>query len=877
MGMTPDEWKTQMLKAIKAREPMLEDAQQKVRNAEDDALRRRPVGVSSKEMYADDSDVQHARERLATEESQQQVIRDEAEAKTKQYEHDKAAIQAKLKKSTKDLAAAKKVAESPAPLTAALKLVVDHVAANDFSDAERAFTALQVLIATTRKDGVKREHDAKKAAERALFERAIPDLENFDTYENIQEQAPEQIEALNATFDAMLTRANELGAAGASLDEQKAMLAHIPENFWPDRFFTELEAWRITEAAFLDEAVGKLFEAAKEEESTAEKAEKGAETAKGLAETAAKAKPKDDDTEAFLAAARKDFATAAEDVAMAAEVGGIVAGIVAGRGKERTPEETVKIGLERTKAIASVSTGILDQLAEHFESVEQLQAAKAVIDILNGVNGPVIDMASSFIDAGTADEASQDTTKNAQERLKAQQEYEAALWKAVSAAAATGVSVTKVLLPLAGEVGKQVTPILGVPSNGIAVVKSVKEAIERGMLRSQTGELGEEAAATDPRYTRMIQQEMASLNKGIAKATVNAIGNTVEAVGSVTAAAGAAPVGGAIAIVGKVITYGGKAVFFVVDTAQAKQCEATLKRARAGDREARKEIFANSGRYAKMFIAIGATKTPPDEIAVKFVTQRGMTDADLNDSSTGTFVVRQYLLTKSGEKDGHETILDTIGEAASAVKRKVGDVLSGVDRSIAYGDEQKKWKPSTIRFTGSWWLKTEADAVKNGLDYDTIDGLQGAFSNFESSKGIAEQNNDAARWADHFEAARTLQRRVIGFSPRTNSKESHVAMETCRSELLDQLNRIVSDLQAKIDPAETARQDEAIREACGTMLVKAKDQMVELGVVDTWLPKANQASELLMTDKNVEAMALLESVLGSLQTERLKQAAATAS
>lgn len=898
MGMTPDDWKREMLKAIRKREPMLQEAEDRLRQAETRVVEERPVGISLEEAKADSSDLAFARERLEREQAAEAAIRAEADAKIARYEREKKQVADALAAIAADFAAARKVAETDAALVKLHDAVAAHRDASDFDKAMDALADLRREINETRKEAARVEHLVKSEAEAKLFAELTDGFDDFDTYENVLEKTPEKIAELNAAFDAMLARSREMAAAGASLEEQKAMLAHIPENFWPDRFFAELDAWRVTEAALLEEAVTKLFDPAKEKaSSTAETIEKVAETGVTIGGAATKLKPseeggtkqtptdatvpmatltepppKDPAFIAFLTDAREKTAMVGENLELAGELGALVAGIAGGSETERTPEEKVKIGLERTKAIASVATGILDQVAEHLESVEQLQAAKAVIDLLTGVNGPVIDMATSFIGAGEQDGARNDTSKTADERLKAQQAYEEALWKAVGAAAATGVSVTKVLLPLAGEVGTQMTPILGVPANGIAVVRSVKDLLESRALRSETTTLATEAATIDPQYTRMIEQELSQLNTSIAKSAVTAVGNTIDAVGSVTSATGAAHVGAPIAIVGKAITYGGKAVFFVVDNVHASKCQTLLEEARAGKREARKQIFSESGRYAKMFIAIGATKTPPDVIALKFIQQRGLTEADLADSSTSTYVVRQFLLTKSGEKDDHETIVDTIKKGASAAATKVGDVMNARDRSIAYGDEQKKWTYATpIRITGEWWLATEREALANGLKADAADGLQGAFSTFKSSLDIAQKTKDGARWADHYTAAGDLHRRMVSFTAVSNDDQVHVAMNRLRTELIDMLNATMKELEGRIDPEAAAAREAAVRDACSGKLQEVNGLVHELGLQATWAPKIDEVMNLIGSEQYEEALGRLSTMGATLTYQRQEQ------
>ena len=267
-----------------------------------------------------------------------------------------------------------------------------------------------------------------------------------------------------------------------------------------------------------------------------------------------------------------------------------------------------------------------------------------------------------------------------------------------------------------------------------------------------------------------------------------------------------------------------------------------------------------------MFLAIGATRTPPDQIALAFIQQRGLTEADLDDSSTSTLVVRKYLLTRSGEKDDHRTIADTLTEGAAAVGKKVGDVMNARDRSIPYGDEQKKWTYRTpVRITGQWWLATERDALTNGLAADAADGLQGAFSAFESSLKIATQTDDMARWVDHQAAARELHQRVVHFSPDANSGEQHVAMGRLREELLEMLNESIARLEQRIDPAAVVARNDAMKKGCRVQLQEVSQLMRELDVRTQWQPKVDEAMVLIGDGEYVAAFAKLNPIVNSLR------------
>src|SRR5207253_2738147 len=68
----------------------------------------------------------------------------------------------------------------------------------------------------------------------------------------------------------------------------------------------------------------------------------------------------------------------------------------------------------------------------------------------------------------------------------------------------------------------------------------------------------------------------------------------------------------ALTVVGKTVKYGSKIVFTNINWGRARTAMAVLAEARAGNPQARVQIFEDSNLYAKMYICCLANETPPN-------------------------------------------------------------------------------------------------------------------------------------------------------------------------------------------------------------------------------------------------------------------------
>ena len=142
-------------------------------------------------------------------------------------------------------------------------------------------------------------------------------------------------------------------------------------------------------------------------------------------------------------------------------------------------------------------------------------------------------------------------------------------------------------------------------------------------------------------------------------------GAIIEATG-----AHAAPAGTALKIVGSVIQYWQHIVFTNIEWGQANGAKKLLKEAQAGNPIARMQIFEDSNRYAKMYIAILVKDGNP--LAKKFIEQRGIEEGDL-DQSMSLKILREAMLKDVDQRD--ETDVADLGLAGG--HRSRGIVGSG--------------------------------------------------------------------------------------------------------------------------------------------------------------------------------------------------------
>ena len=201
-------------------------------------------------------------------------------------------------------------------------------------------------------------------------------------------------------------------------------------------------------------------------------------------------------------------------------------------------------------------------------------------------------------------------------------------------------------------------PGLGIAANLLSLSLDIKGIAEKMVERHRTKALLQDAEIYDRKYVGPLKQEISSLNRRIAKQSVDVAITTLQLAGNITTIAGHPEAGAAIAIVAGVLQVGNKLVFEGINEAMLKDARDTLKKAQAGDRKAQIQIMEKSPLYAKMLIAVGCTNEPPDPIALEFVRQRGITEKDIRDAGTSKYIVRRFLrkklLAHAEESDSHD-------------------------------------------------------------------------------------------------------------------------------------------------------------------------------------------------------------------------------
>src|SRR5262249_4382880 len=152
----------------------------------------------------------------------------------------------------------------------------------------------------------------------------------------------------------------------------------------------------------------------------------------------------------------------------------------------------------------------------------------------------------------------------------------------------------------------------GIAIAGVDLAMVAKKLAEQGMRRAQTSNMKEEAyqhlaemkledggafvnslkneiAARDEQMTRTVLEEGVDAGAGMASSIAITAGGHYGAVAAVV-----------ITAVGKTIKYGSKIVFTNINWARAREAMAVIAEARAGNPQARVQVFQDSNLYAKM-------------------------------------------------------------------------------------------------------------------------------------------------------------------------------------------------------------------------------------------------------------------------------------
>jgi hypothetical protein len=520
----------------------------------------------------------------------------------------------------------------------------------------------------------------------------------------------EQIQLMQRAITQAAQRAEACLKTQGSPEEAERMMEHIPVSMWPDKFVRELNAFYETERAFTAEAEGQqdatleemlkpksLLDTAvaanaqatetlsfikdsfdtlfyettlKDKDGNVIKDEDGDDKkAKFLGFTTPgdnKEKPKNvsDTFEAlgFGAAISTAFFTGAEAVGkiltpeekqQAADF------ILTGKHNETDPLKRAKADKKRIAILAGLkmSSGLMAAIAG---KVKDEKSGVTDNNIASGALSSVSTLINGFL---TIIDIVDDTSlpRNTQEYWNKNLDR---VTKIAGAAIGFGKSVAEVvdlLSPISGQIIPGFGIAAGILSIGVDIINIAKLAYKA----HQASQLIKDAKLYERELVNPLEQELHSLRKRIVKKSVDVAANVVGVAGDITTVAGEPATGTALKIIAGVLKMGNAIVFKAIDMAEMKRAQNTLDAARKGDRKAKIRIFKESPRYAKMFLAIAATRNPPSPIALEFLRQRGFTERDLQRPTASLEVVNKFLvdirkdvrlelLSQAEERDNHD-------------------------------------------------------------------------------------------------------------------------------------------------------------------------------------------------------------------------------
>lgn len=517
-------------------------------------------------------------------------------------------------------------------------------------------------------------------------------------YENSGVFEPEQIALMNKMMEQAMTRARAIMQAGGSFKEAEATVAHIPTTVLPDEFIEQLRAFAITEKALREE----------QEQTAQEQATK----ALGLHEiildkdlnanmglvvsqltnldsltTYKQWSEKDNKYETLYIGT--DDKSQAQAHKVVANVGNFLDTAFSSIAAFNKIKESLSQEEKRKMAADYLFKGELD-FEEEGSDVGHVKNPKdklisdrkrsillAGMNVVAKISGTVDNTAGTYVKEVAPEFSATmqgislffsevanliDGTTNADDIARSTEQ----LWQdrfqnfetAAKALLATGTGIAKAVA-LFGEIPAGILPGLGIAANALNLAINIKGIAEKLVLRHRTVQLQNQAKLFDRSYIGPLQQEISSLNRRIAKQSIEAGTDALAMAGGIVDAAGVTyGVGTAITLVAGALKAANELVFTGINEAQMAKARKLLKKARAGDRQAKIDIMQNSPIYAKMFIAIGATENPPNAIALEFIRQRGITERDIKNAGTSTMIVRRFLrkqlLEKSEEQDSHE-------------------------------------------------------------------------------------------------------------------------------------------------------------------------------------------------------------------------------
>lgn len=330
--------------------------------------------------------------------------------------------------------------------------------------------------------------------------------------------------------------------------------------------------------------------------------------------------------------------------------------------KGQAPEgraEKIKGGLDKAGLVVKLTSGALG-------AIPGLKGSEAA-DVIESINVALTGMAQALeavglsIDGGLASGEHDDASATASPvALKIADEK---MMQALTGLGSLGADVLAKFIP-----------VIDVMKNGADCVAAIKDTMERSKLRASSGELRDKAQLdTTSQLSRAFDQAQGretrlAVGSGIDAAT----SGLSTAAGVATATVVGAKVGAVIEVLSGVIKVGGATVLAGVDEVEARAAVKTLRAAQAGDTEAQVLVFAAHAHYAKMLIAVLAMDDNP--LARKYLIDRGLEEADLDNPLTTADLLFDYAVLKSNETDEPASKIDK----AIAVAKAAGETLLAV-------------------------------------------------------------------------------------------------------------------------------------------------------------------------------------------------------
>jgi hypothetical protein len=599
--------------------------------------------------------------------------------------------------------------------------------------------------------------------------------------------ASPELQEMAKNLNYRLAQMEKLCALGEDpLDVARRVFEGIPENFWPPRAMKLIAMFRAAEAEFAEEQL--LAEA--------EKFLGKNDLVKGV----------DELREAVEAAKQKPMTPAEYEKTLEGDA-------------LETFKDTLDAGQQQLIANASSIMGLFGDpstgrgTAADAVAKQQLQDAGIPANTDVGTAAGALGVANSGINvlrAGYAlcDAQASLNKENRKDDYQARGEdelqspvqkriYEYERMRAIAQIANSSLDLILGALALGN-----VAPGLGIAANAKDMIVAFGEAARYFAMLEDT-DWARRASKKDPDSVTYLGLKMQAKEEGYAggKQCFTAATKIAAIVGDVVTMAGvAAPVGFAINAGAKVFEYGGNIVFQLKDWGSVSYQKALIKRAKASppDYQAIEEVFTDTRKYARFCIAWNCVRG--DAWARAWVLNRGLTESDMDNVTTTTRIIREYInVTQQGvlgdtEDDMDQAFGDTLGaRAAKAVGRGIAagpkaaakwveDKSMGRDRS-----KERDFFRIGKKGAGPWaayWTAEKDKACDAGLfvtkdlnrfkkHFETLDAAQAALAEKLKLGDAAPPEEVRACIEDARAAFGVLGSHVNSYSPVANDQQPH--------------------------------------------------------------------------------------------------------